>query len=150
MSKDDTKYMERANPDQMRTLMSWLRDFFGQFQLAWNLLWDGRVPFVTKLIPILTMIYLLSPVDILPDVALGLGQLDDLAIFLIGLRLFIDVCPPELVAEHEGGPHIEVSAPSPAVEASASDKPVIDVEAEVVADAQDAQARKQISVQDVW
>ncbi|HOT93247.1 MAG TPA: DUF1232 domain-containing protein [Anaerolineae bacterium] len=147
MSENDTKYLERANPDQVRTLMSWLRDFFNQFQLAWNLLWDGRVPFVTKIIPILTLVYLISPVDILPDVALGLGQLDDLAIFLIGLRLFIDVCPPELVAEYEGGPHIEVSTPSPSVEQSASGRPVIDVEAEVVADAQE---QKQISVQDVW
>ena len=47
------------------------------------------------------MIYLLSPVDFIPDLALGLGQLDDLAIFLVGLRLFIDICPPELVAEYQ-------------------------------------------------
>ncbi len=93
------QYPERA--DRITTLLGWLKDFFGQFRLAWELMWDERVPLVAKLVPILTLVYLFLPVDIFPDMALGLGQLDDLAIFLIGLRLFIDVCPPAVVAEHQ-------------------------------------------------
>jgi hypothetical protein len=58
------------------------------------------VPFWTKLIPPAVLIYILSPVDFLPDVALGLGQLDDLAILLIGTKLFIELAPADVVREH--------------------------------------------------
>lgn len=81
-------------------VMGWLKDFFRQFQLAWRLLLDPRVPAITKVIPFVTVAYLVSPVDLIPDLALGLGQLDDLAVLFIGLRMFIDLCPLDLVEEH--------------------------------------------------
>lgn len=128
MSENRTNLPERS--DQLTTLLGWLKDFFGQFQLAWELLWDGRVPLLTKIVPLLTMVYLLSPVDFIPDVALGLGQLDDLAILLVGLRLFIDICPPELVAEHREG----TGTSRIGTTWTSDDGAVIDVEGEVVPD----------------
>ena len=89
-----------AMPDDVGVVMGWFKDFFRQFQLAWRLILDPRVSLLAKLIPLLSVIYLISPWDFIPDFVLGLGQLDDLALFLIGLRLFIDVCPPILVQEH--------------------------------------------------
>ncbi len=47
-----------------------------------------------------SLVYLISPVDFVPDVIPGLGQLDDLAIVVIGVKLFIELCPPEIVREH--------------------------------------------------
>jgi uncharacterized membrane protein YkvA (DUF1232 family) len=147
MSDDKMQYPERAS--DVGALMGWLKDFFGHFRLAWELLWDGRVPFVTKLVPILTLLYILSPVDLIPDVALGLGQLDDLAIFLIGMRLFIDVCPPTLVSEHQDKDQLEMSATPPGEEQPASSTwripptaQVIDLEAEEVSDASAATEEK--------
>jgi hypothetical protein len=35
----------------------------------------------------------------LPDYFLGMGQVDDLVILLVGLRMFISLCPPGVVAE---------------------------------------------------
>lgn len=95
------RYSEKA--EQVDTTVGWFKDFMGQFKLAWRLLLDGRVSILAKFIPLLTTLYILFPIDIVPDMALGFGQLDDLAVFLIGLRLFIDVCPPDLVEEHKGG-----------------------------------------------
>ncbi|MGC8779850.1 MAG: YkvA family protein [Anaerolineae bacterium] len=70
-------------------------------QLAWRLLWDPRVPLSTKLIlPGIMGLYLLSPIDALPDVLLPLGQLDDIVVLLLGMGLFIELCPPDIVAEH--------------------------------------------------
>ncbi len=44
-------------------------------------MWDRRVPFVPKLLMVASIVYLLLPVDMLPEAALGLaGLLDDLAI----------------------------------------------------------------------
>jgi uncharacterized membrane protein YkvA (DUF1232 family) len=39
-------------------------------------------------------------IDLVPDALLGLGQLDDLAVILLGVKAFIDLCPPEIVKEH--------------------------------------------------
>lgn len=71
-------------------------------RLVWRLLRDPRVATVTKVVvPALTAAYVLLPVDFLPDVVPALGQLDDLAILLLGTRLFIELCPPEVVRQHQ-------------------------------------------------
>ena len=70
-------------------------------RLVWRLLRDPRVATITKVVvPVLTAAYVLSPVDFLPDVVPALGQLDDLAILLLGTRLFIELCPPDIVRQH--------------------------------------------------
>lgn len=61
---------------------------------------DPRVSLAPKLAPLGVLGYLILPVDLLPDVVLGLGQLDDLLVLLLGLRLFLRSCPPEVVQEH--------------------------------------------------
>lgn len=95
---------QRSGPpvpqEEPGAILGWFKDFFRQFQLAWRLLLDPRVPAITKVVPFITVAYLVSPVDLLPDLALGLGQLDDLAVLFIGLRMFIDLCPVDLVEEH--------------------------------------------------
>jgi uncharacterized membrane protein YkvA (DUF1232 family) len=87
-------------PAEPNVVISWLKELVRQARLAWRLFWDPRVPWWTKTIPPATLLYIFSPVDILPDVALGLGQLDDIAIFLLGVKLFVELCPTDLVHEH--------------------------------------------------
>lgn len=99
MSKRELQ-QPKGRGEQERELLGWLREFFRQFELAWKLLWDGRVPLSTKLVPMLTLAYLILPVDFIPDVFVGFGQVDDLVIFLVGLRMFISLCPPAVVAEY--------------------------------------------------
>jgi uncharacterized membrane protein YkvA (DUF1232 family) len=98
MSKDRSPMIVRE--DDGNALMVWLQDAVRQVRLAWRLLWDERVPVWTKLIPPAALVYVLFPVDIIPDVVLGLGQLDDIAVLLIGLKLFIEMAPPDVVREH--------------------------------------------------
>jgi uncharacterized membrane protein YkvA (DUF1232 family) len=71
-----------------------------QLRLVWRLLLDRRVPIWPKLIIPGTIAYLLSPIDLLSDPILGVGQLDDIAVILIGLKLFVELCPRDLVQEH--------------------------------------------------
>ncbi len=75
----------------------WL-NLLNSFRIAWRLLWDSQVPWSTKLIPVIVVLYILSPIDIIPDFIPGLGQLDDVAIFLIGVQVFIAMSPKDLVA----------------------------------------------------
>jgi uncharacterized membrane protein YkvA (DUF1232 family) len=75
----------------------WMID---RLRLAWRLFWDERVSAWIKLVPLFPVLYLIWPLDILSDPVLGLGQLDDLAVIALGLKLFITACPPGLVNEH--------------------------------------------------
>jgi uncharacterized membrane protein YkvA (DUF1232 family) len=113
---------------------SWLRDLAQQIKLAYNLMVDARVHPATKLIPILALGYLLSPVDLLPDVALGLGQLDDVGVLMIGLRMFFEFAPPEVVQEHlkrlaqrvKGDWHVVEDSPGPDTPAGPAGGEVVD------------------------
>ena len=66
-------------------------------RLAWRLLRDPRVPTILKLIPFTGALYLLWPVDVLPDVLPPLGQLDDIGVLLLAILAFVRACPPDLV-----------------------------------------------------
>ncbi len=73
----------------------------GRVRLALALLTDDRVPVATKLVLPAALLYLLSPVDVLPDLFPLLGQVDDLGIVILALLAFIRLCPRAVVAEHE-------------------------------------------------
>lgn len=70
-------------------------------QLTWRLLNDSRVPFWTKGIPVLAFLYLFSPIDLLPDFFLVLGQFDDLVILMGGMELFERLAPPFVVEQYK-------------------------------------------------
>jgi uncharacterized membrane protein YkvA (DUF1232 family) len=72
-----------------------------QARLGWRLLKDDRVPGWVKLIPTAALIYFLSPIDLIPDLALpGLGEVDDIVMLLLALKMFLDLSPPNIVREH--------------------------------------------------
>ena len=70
-------------------------------RLALRLVRDPRVPTAAKLLFGATVIYMLSPIDVVPDWLPVLGQADDLVVLLAGLNLFLRACPKWLVDEHE-------------------------------------------------
>ncbi len=117
-----------SRTDQERELLGWLRDFLSQFELAWKLLWDRRVSFFTKLVPLALLGYLLMPFDLVPDALLGLGQVDDLVVVLVGMRMFVSLCPPDVVADL-GGVVVDEDEdlPSPVTE-------IVDLEPEMLPD----------------
>jgi len=80
-----------------------LTEIMRNAQLAWHLLTDHRVSLPLKLvIPGLMLGYLLWPIDLLPDVVPVLGQLDDLAILALGIKIFIELSPKDIVREYRG------------------------------------------------
>ena len=83
-----------------QTRMSGLPGIVRQARLAWRLWRDRRVPAWAKGVPLLSLLYLIWPLDLLADPLLGLGQLDDLGVILLGLTLFISLVPKELVELH--------------------------------------------------
>lgn len=74
---------------------------FKQIRLVWLLMKDGRVPVWTKSVVPLSLLYLISPLDFIPDMVLGLGQLDDLGVILLGMALFVKLCPSPVVEQYQ-------------------------------------------------
>jgi uncharacterized membrane protein YkvA (DUF1232 family) len=70
--------------------------------LAGRLLMDNRVSRGAKMIPLVVCLYILSPIDLLPDVFLPFGVVDDITVFLVGLQVFIQNTPKEVREEYQG------------------------------------------------
>ena len=69
--------------------------------LVHRLMQDRRVPFFTKCIPLLAMVYIISPIDIIKEFMFGpLGYVDDIVVTYYLLKTFIKMCPREVVEEH--------------------------------------------------
>ncbi|HBX69258.1 MAG TPA: hypothetical protein DEH25_07710 [Chloroflexi bacterium] len=64
-----------------------------EIRLVLRLLADRRVNPLLKLIPIGTVVYFFIP-DLI------IGPIDDALIFGVGIYLFIELCPPQIVEEH--------------------------------------------------
>jgi uncharacterized membrane protein YkvA (DUF1232 family) len=75
-----------------------------QLRLAWRLLRDDRVSALKFALPALIGLYAISPIDSIPDVFLGLGQIDDLGVITAGVlilaRLMPRLAPGHVVDEH--------------------------------------------------
>jgi len=68
-------------------------------RLYWRLFRDRRVSILPKGLLVLTLVYVISPFDVIPDFLPVIGEMDDVAVVLSGLWLFIRLCPPEVVRE---------------------------------------------------
>lgn len=78
-----------------------LRDLVMRLKLILRLMADRRVNFFLKLLPLASLAYLVSPIDLAPGIALPIiGALDDAAIVGLGAYLFVELCPSEVVHEH--------------------------------------------------
>lgn len=70
-------------------------------KLAFWLMQQPDVSLLAKLVPLLAVLYVLVPVDLLPDFVPLLGQIDDLALVMLGVRLFLRLAPPQVVGRYE-------------------------------------------------
>lgn len=113
-------------PALVRTLLTHAR-------LSWRLLRDPAVPVGVKLLPLVAVLYLLSPIDGMPDFIPVLGQLDDIGIVLLALESFLKLCPESVVAHHQaamtgGRPFSPADVRQSSPGAAATPGPVIDAE----------------------
>jgi uncharacterized membrane protein YkvA (DUF1232 family) len=95
-----------------------LKSLVNRGRLVFRLMADARVPIYLKAMPVVAALYVVSPLDFIPDLAIGLGQLDDLGVILAGVEGFIALCPPYVVDEHLKA--IEQNAPFSASSATSS------------------------------
>jgi uncharacterized membrane protein YkvA (DUF1232 family) len=104
---------EQHKPVVAPTNVNALTQLVRTLRLVWRLLNDARVSKFPKLIIPAAILYVLSPIDLVPDLALGLGQLDDVGILALALALFIEVCPRAIVEEHRRALAADDAPPDP-------------------------------------
>ncbi len=118
-----------TTPDEQA---GFLADLLREGQLVWKLMGDPRVATATKvMLPLLAVLYFLSPVDLIPDFLPVLGQMDDLAVLALAVKLFVTLAPPQVVAEYREAirhraPARGPAAPAPEGETVDADYRVID------------------------
>ena len=60
---------------------------------------DPRVPWYAKAVIFFTVVYVFSPIDLIPDFIPVLGYLDDLVITPLGIALALKMIPPVVMAD---------------------------------------------------
>jgi uncharacterized membrane protein YkvA (DUF1232 family) len=71
-----------------------------KFKLVGRLVRDARVPLWVKAVIPLVILYLATPLDIIPDFLPVIGHLDDVLVVLVGVSLFVRFTPVAVVEEH--------------------------------------------------
>ena len=71
--------------------------FRKELLIAWAVLRDPRAPRAAKLVTVLAALYVVSPIDFIPDTIPILGWLDDGMIAYFLLQLAFKFLPPELL-----------------------------------------------------
>jgi uncharacterized membrane protein YkvA (DUF1232 family) len=97
-----------------------------QLRLSWRLLRDERVPALKFALPALLALYVLSPIDPIPDFLLGFGQMDDLGVVIAGVLLLARVIP-RLAPGHVVDEHLrDMGMDGPATKPSEGTEEIIE------------------------
>ena len=72
-------------------------------KLVYRLLKDERVPRRSKAVLLVVAGYLVSPIDVIPDMIPGVGQFDDLLVAAFALDQILNRVPEHVVIEHWDG-----------------------------------------------
>ena len=89
--------MQLLNPLRVRAFITYLPQLSRVF---YRLMVDARVSVLTKLVPLLGLMLLLTPPALELDLVPIIGELDWLLVGFLTLKLFVWLCPPEVVREH--------------------------------------------------
>ena len=77
----------------MRSILFLAGSLLRTLALTVQLLLHRRVPWILKLLPIAAFLYLILPIDVIPDIIPLLGFADDLLALFLGLSIFLRLAP---------------------------------------------------------
>ena len=86
-----------------RTVLGAIRELPHYLRLLWGLARDPRVAVVDKLLVVGAAIYIVSPIDIIPDFIPFFGQLDDLYLLVIALQRMVSRAGRPVLRDHWTG-----------------------------------------------
>lgn len=74
--------------------------FRAKLMLAAALARDPRIPVRARLVPPALVLYLATPIDIIPDFIPVIGHLDDAVVLVVGVGLLLRFTPRDVLEEH--------------------------------------------------
>jgi uncharacterized membrane protein YkvA (DUF1232 family) len=89
-----------SNPNPASHKFNVFVSLLNRLRLVVRLLRDPRVPLGLKVVPFLSIIYVLFPLDLIPDLIPALGQVDDLGAVVLAVEAFIMMSPQDIVHQH--------------------------------------------------
>jgi uncharacterized membrane protein YkvA (DUF1232 family) len=89
--------------------VNFLKELIFKFRLTVMLVLDKRVAIYLKLIPLAAVVYLVVPFDLM------IGPIDDAAVIMGAMQLFISLCPKEVVEERSQELHKQKDSTKPAM-----------------------------------
>ena len=102
--------MSQRRPDNGRAV----RAFPRFLRLFWRLFWDRRTSWKARLVLLATLLYVVSPIDLIPDFIFPVvGFVDDLTVLIFGCQAFLRFIPLPVVEEHLTALDVQGPAPQP-------------------------------------
>ena len=89
--------MQFLGPMQLSRVVMHLPQFV---RLFYRLITDERVPMLAKAVPWMGLLLMLTPPALELDMIPIVGELDWILIGYLSLKIFIWLCPPDVVREH--------------------------------------------------
>ena len=86
----------KENRSMTQAKDSFFRELYQNIRLIIRLMGDSRVNFLLKLLPVGALLYWVVPFDFLP-----VNPLDDALVIWLGYALFLELCPDDVVEEHQ-------------------------------------------------
>lgn len=94
---------ERPRTGAKRTVMQYIQELPNYVRLLFGLLRDGRVSMVDKLLVLAAAVYIVTPLDLIPDFVPFLGEVDDVYLLLLALQRLIANAGPDVLLDHWAG-----------------------------------------------
>lgn len=103
IAKPNTKMKRREKSAMKGRLRSFLMFLPNMVMLLGRLLKDARVPTAEKALFIAAIVYVISPLDLIPDIFPFIGQVDDLYVVALTLLRLVNRTDESVVRQHWSG-----------------------------------------------
>ena len=103
MKEPKTKLKRREKSELKGRMRSFLMFLPNMVMLLGRLLKDARVPTAEKALFVAAIVYVISPLDFIPDVFPFIGQIDDLYVVALVLLRLVNRTDESVVREHWSG-----------------------------------------------
>lgn len=103
MSKPNTKIKRREKGEAKGRMRNFLMFLPNMVKLLGGLLKDARVPTAEKALFVAAIVYVISPLDFIPDVFPFIGQVDDIYVVALVLLRLLNRTPETVVRDHWSG-----------------------------------------------
>ena len=103
MREEEERVVRQPRTGARRTVMYYVRQLPAYLRLLGGLLVDKRVAMFDKLLVAGAIVYIVSPIDLIPDFIPFFGEIDDLFLLVLALQHLVDNAGRKVVLAHWTG-----------------------------------------------